>query len=160
MCCDLKNRLFAYGSGLAIALVAIAFSIPGLLNAEQTNGTNSQTSSANAQKTQETKVDQNKLLRHVVLFQFKETSSQEEIKKVVDAFRELPTKISVIADFEWGTNNSPEGLADGLTHGFIITFKSEKDRDTYLSHAAHQAFVEVLKPHLQKPLVIDFWASK
>ena len=105
-------------------------------------------------------MEEGKLLRHVVLFQFKETSSKDDVKKVVDAFRELPSKITAIADFEWGVNNSPEGLNDGLTHGFVITFKSEKDRDTYLNHVAHKAFVDVLKPHLEKPLVLDFWASK
>jgi Stress responsive A/B Barrel Domain len=101
-----------------------------------------------------------KVLRHVVLFKFKSTSSEADIKKVVDEFRNLPGKITAVADFEFGINNSPEGLADGFTHCFFITFKSEKDRETYLPHAAHSAFVEVLKPHLEKVLVIDYFAGK
>jgi hypothetical protein len=99
-------------------------------------------------------------LRHVVLFKFKDTSSEADIKKVVDAFRELPSKVPAVAEFEFGTNNSPEGLADGFTHCFFVTFKSEKDREAYLPHPAHTAFVEVLKPHLDKVLVIDYWAGK
>ncbi|MCA9126308.1 MAG: Dabb family protein [Planctomycetales bacterium] len=101
-----------------------------------------------------------KTLRHVVMFDFKEDATKQDIQKVVDAFRELPSKIPQIADFEYGTDNSPEGLANGFTHCFLVSFKSEEDRKVYLPHAAHQAFVEVLKPHLEKVMVIDYWASK
>jgi hypothetical protein len=99
------------------------------------------------------------LLRHVVLFKFKDTSSAADIKKVEDAFRALSTKLPIIKSFEWGKNNSRENLNQGLTHCFLVTFASEKDRDAYLPHPEHQAFVEVLKPHLDKVTVIDYWAS-
>lgn len=101
-----------------------------------------------------------KVLRHVVMFQFKEGTSEKQIQTIVDAFRGLPGKIPEIRAFEYGVNNSPEGLADGLTHCFLVTFHSEKDRDAYLPHAAHKAFVDVLKPHLQKAVVLDYWSSK
>lgn len=101
-----------------------------------------------------------KVLRHVVMFQFKEGTSEKQIQTIVDAFRGLPGKIPEIRAFEYGVNNSPEGLADGLTHCFLVTFHSEKDRDAYLPHTAHKAFVDVLKPHLQKAVVLDYWSSK
>jgi hypothetical protein len=100
-----------------------------------------------------------KELRHVVLFKFTDTSSPEDVKKVEDAFVALKGKISLIKDFEWGKNNSPENLNQGLTHCFLATFHSEKDRDDYLVHPDHQAFVEVLKPHLDKVTVIDYWVE-
>ncbi len=100
------------------------------------------------------------MLRHVVMFQFKSTSSAEDVKGVVDAFRKLPSQIKEIADFEYGTDNSPEKLSGGLTHVFLVTFKSEADRAAYLPHPAHLAFVEVLKPHLEKVTVVDYWAAK
>ena len=101
-----------------------------------------------------------KVLRHVVLFQFKESSSKDDVQRVIDEFRGLPAKIPEIASFEYGTNNSPEGLADGFTHCFLLTFKSEKDREVYLPHDAHKAFGEKLRPHLEKVLVVDYWAEK
>lgn len=101
-----------------------------------------------------------KMLRHAVLLKFKASSSAEEVKKVEDAFRALPAKIKEIKDFEWGTNNSPENLNDGFTHCFFVTFASEKDREVYLPHPSHKAFVDVLKPHLDKVLVIDYWTNK
>lgn len=100
-----------------------------------------------------------KRLRHIVLFQFKETASPEDVQKVVDAFAALPQKIDTIAEFEYGKENSPEGLAEGFTHCFMVTFRSEEDRAAYLPHPAHKAFVEILKPHLEKVLVVDYWAT-
>jgi len=109
---------------------------------------------ASAQKTGD------KILRHIVLFKFKDDASTVNIKSVEDAFLTLPGKISLIKDFEWGINNSPEKLNEGLTHCFFVSFSGEKDRDEYLVHPAHKAFVEVLKPFLDKVVVIDYWANK
>lgn len=106
------------------------------------------------------KKDEGRLLRHVVMFKFKDTSQPADIKKVEDAFASLAQKIKLIKDFEWGTNNSPENLNQGLTHCFLVTFKSEKDRDEYLVHPDHKAFVEILGPHLDKVTVIDYWAKR
>jgi len=100
-----------------------------------------------------------KLLRHVVMFKFQDTATAEQIKVVEDAFHKLPTKIAAIHDYEWGINNSPEGLNKGLTHCFLVTFASEADREIYLPHPAHLAFVEVLKPILDDVTVIDYWAK-
>ncbi|MCC6286920.1 MAG: Dabb family protein [Chitinophagaceae bacterium] len=100
-----------------------------------------------------------KMLRHVVLFKFKESATPEQVKKVEDAFKALPSKIKEVKAFEWGTNNSPEGLNEGLTHCFFVTFASEKDREVYLPHPEHKAFVEILKPYLDKAVVVDYWAK-
>jgi hypothetical protein len=100
-----------------------------------------------------------KLLRHVVLFKFKDGTAAADIKKVEDAFRALPSKIKEIKSLEWGTNNSPENLNQGFTHCFFVTFSSEKDRAAYLPHPAHKAFGEVLHPYLDKVLVIDYRAK-
>ncbi|MGB5553770.1 MAG: Dabb family protein [Flavobacteriaceae bacterium] len=99
------------------------------------------------------------VLRHVVLFKFKEGTSSADIKKVEEAFSALPSKIPQIISYEWGTNNSPEGLNKGLTHCFFLTFKSEEDRATYLPHPDHKAFGEVLGPHLDDVTVVDYWTK-
>lgn len=112
--------------------------------------------SLQAQKTKTT----NKLLRHVVLFSFKAGSTAEQIKEVTDAFAALPKKIKTIKAFEWGTNISPENLNQGFTHCFFVSFASEKDRDDYLPHADHQAFVKIVTPVLDKVLVVDYWSAQ
>ena len=99
------------------------------------------------------------VLRHVVLFKFKDTATPEQVKGVEDAFRNLPKAIDVIQDFEWGTNVSPEGHDQGFTHCFFLTFKTEADRDAYLPHPAHKAFGKALGPHLDKVCVVDYWTK-
>ena len=98
-----------------------------------------------------------RLLRHVVLFKFKADASKDQIKEVEQAFAKLPEQIDAIHAFEWGTDNSPEMLAQGYTHCFLVTFKTEEARAEYLPHAAHQAFVAKLKPILDSALVVDYW---
>ena len=100
-----------------------------------------------------------KLLRHVVLFKFKDESTPEDIQKVEEAFSALPAAIPEIKGYEWGTNNSPEGLNDDFTHCFFLSFASEEDRAIYLPHPAHKAFGAVLSPHLDKVLVVDYWTN-
>lgn len=100
-----------------------------------------------------------KLLRHIVLFKFKEEASSTSIDSAIQAFTDLPAKIENIRDFEWGVNNSPENLNKGFTHGFLITFHSEEDRSTYLPHPDHKAFGEILGPVLDDVLVFDYWTN-
>jgi hypothetical protein len=100
-----------------------------------------------------------KQLRHIVLFKFKATAAAADIQKVESAFAALPSKIKEIKDFEWGLNNSPEGLNKEFTHCFFVTFESEADRAIYLPHPDHQAFVGLLDPILEDVLVIDYWAK-
>ena len=99
-------------------------------------------------------------LRHVVAFKFKETATPEDIKKVETAFRDLKKKIKEIQSYEWGTNNSTEGHNKGTTHGFILTFKNEKDRDAYLVHPDHKEFGKLVGPLLGDVFVIDFFAQE
>jgi hypothetical protein len=98
-------------------------------------------------------------LRHVVLFKFKDGAAEADVRAIENAFRALAVKIDLIREFEWGTNNSPEGLAQGFTHCFFVTFATAEARDAYLPHPDHKAFVELLKPSLDKVLVVDYWAK-
>ena len=97
------------------------------------------------------------MLRHVVLFQFKDGTPEDKVREIEDAFRALPAKIDIIQDFEWGTDVSVEGKAGGFTHCFFVTFGSEADRDAYLPHPDHTAFGALLRPHLENVLVVDYW---
>jgi hypothetical protein len=101
-----------------------------------------------------------KALRHVVLFKFKDTATPDQVNQVEDAFRALPARIDLIKDFEWGTNVSPENLNQGYTHCFFLTFASDQDRDAYLVHPAHREFGILLGPYLDKVTVIDFWSKQ
>ncbi len=97
-------------------------------------------------------------LRHVVLFGFKPEASGAQIADVTERFRALKALIPGVEAFECGTDVSPEGLGQGHTHCFTLTFASEAARDAYLPHPHHQAFVAWIGPIVAKALVVDYWA--
>jgi hypothetical protein len=99
-------------------------------------------------------------VRHVVHFKFKKDATPEQIQQVVDEFAKLPSKIRVIDTFEWGTNVSPEGLDQGYTHCWLLSFRSDRDRDLYLHHPDHVAFAAMAKPLVESVHVVDFIPTK
>ncbi len=99
------------------------------------------------------------VLRHVVLFSFKEGTSRAQVRKIENAFSALPSKIPQIHDFEWGTDVSVEKQAKGYTHCFLVTFRSTADRDAYLPHEEHEKFRQIVGPHMDQVLVLDYWTK-
>ena len=100
-----------------------------------------------------------RVLRHVVMYKFKDDQSKERVQEVVDAFSALPKKIDAIIGYEHGTNVSQEGKSEGFTHVFVVTFRDEAGRDAYLKHPAHDAYVQVVKDRREKVVVFDYWAD-
>ena len=98
-------------------------------------------------------------LRHVVMFGFKPDVSEAQVKEVEDAFCKLPSQIDLIKGYEWGTDCSPEGLHQGLTQCFFLTFHSDADRDAYLVHPAHKAFGKVVGGKASAVTVLDYWTK-
>jgi len=111
-----------------------------------------------ASKTQYTK-EPAQVLRHVVLFKFKDDTTHQQIKDIESAFCALPSKIDSIYDFEWGTDVSVENRSEGFTHCFLVTFLSKADRGVYIPDPAHKEFGSMLGPYLDKVLVVDYWAK-
>jgi hypothetical protein len=105
----------------------------------------------------ETGVRMAKQLRHIVCFKFRDGVAAGDREKVVTEFCALQKKIPGIVELEWGTNSSPEKLNKGLTHCFILTFASDKDRDQYLVDPAHLEFVKLIKQYTNDAMVLDFW---
>ncbi len=100
-----------------------------------------------------------RVLRHIVLYQFKPEISAAQVQEVIDTFAALPKKIDTIIGFEHGLNVSQEGKSDGLTHAFQVTFRNEADLKTYLEHPAHLDYVKVVKDRRLKVVVFDYWVD-
>jgi hypothetical protein len=98
-------------------------------------------------------------LRHVVLFTFKQTSSKASVDSVVKAFNALYGAVPQVKKMEWGLNMSPEHLDQGFTHCFVLTFASEKDLADYQQNPSHKAFQTILKPHMDKVFVVDYFVA-
>jgi hypothetical protein len=95
-------------------------------------------------------------IRHVVAFKFKKDAAQNRVKLVEQSFAALKGKIPEITFLEWGKNISPEKFDKGFTHCWILSFKSEKDRDVYLEHPDHKEFGKTLDGIIDDIFVVDF----
>ena len=104
--------------------------------------------------------EQEKVLRHIVMYKFNDSVAPAQIQEVIDAFGQLPKKINTIVGYEHGTNVSPEGKSEGFTHVFVVTFKTAADRDAYLVHPAHAEYVKVVQGRREKVIVFDYWADR
>ncbi|KAJ6443307.1 stress responsive a/B barrel domain-containing protein [Purpureocillium lavendulum] len=92
---------------------------------------------------------------HIVLFAFKEGLSKEEIQAASEGMVTLEDKlIHPVTKKPYvkrigGINNSPEGRAGGMTHGYICEFENEQDRKYYLEEDPdHKEWVQHVKPYL------------
>jgi len=99
---------------------------------------------------------------HVVAFKYKKAITDAKKKEVADSFKALKTKIPEIISIQHGPNISKEGFDKGFHECFIVTFASEKDRDTYLKHAEHEKFAKSLDSILADKgvFVFDFVAKE
>jgi len=96
------------------------------------------------------------MTRHFGVFQFKPEITQEQIDESFRALVDLKNKIPGLISVEHGPYKSDEGLNDGFTHGFIMTFETAQHRDNYLPHPDHQLVVDLVQPRLERLVVFDF----
>lgn len=95
-------------------------------------------------------------VKHVVLIGFKDGTGEDILASLIEGYQALLDAIPEMKAFEYGTDMSIENLHKGYTHCFITTFASAADRDVYVEHPAHQAYVKELLPNIADILVLDF----
>lgn len=95
-------------------------------------------------------------VKHYGCFQFKDGTSEAQIEECFSAMEGMVGPIPGLLDFHFGPYDSDEGLNDGYTHGFIMTFSSPQARDDYLPHPVHEEVKNVVVPHLERFVVFDF----
>jgi hypothetical protein len=64
-----------------------------------------------------------------------------------------------ITEFIGGAYSSEEGLNQGYTHAFIMTFENAAARDNYLSHAEHERIKGEVVTLVQSIIAFDFEAG-
>lgn len=96
------------------------------------------------------------MVRHFGIFQFHPDITESKIAECFAVMAGMVGKIDGLLAFEYGSYKSAEGLNDGFTHGFIMTFDSPASRDAYLPHPIHEAVKEVVVPCLARVIVFDF----
>lgn len=100
-------------------------------------------------------------VRHVLVGRFRTDASEELFQTFIGAFRELAHTIEGVLSFEYGVNNSPEGLNRGMTHVITLTFRDAQTRDAYLLDTGHRSFAEWAGQLnlVEELLVIDYVAQ-
>jgi hypothetical protein len=95
-------------------------------------------------------------VKHIALIKFKESTTPEQIDQVFEQIMDLTETIPGIEDYVAGPNNSPEGLNQGYTHGFVMTFQDAAARDAYLPHPEHERVKKEVLPYVESVAVLDF----
>ena len=95
-------------------------------------------------------------VKHLGVFQFKSEVTPEEIDSCLSALRGMVGQIPGLEEVLCGPYSSPEGMNEGYTHGFVMTFESPETRDAYLPHPDHEVVKEQMLPRLERVVVFDF----
>lgn len=97
-------------------------------------------------------------IQHMVLLKFKPEVTSGQIAELFQQLSELQQLIPGITYYAGGSYSSHEGLNQGYTHGFLMTFESAGARDVYLPHPEHERVKNALLPCLDGVLAFDFEA--
>ena len=96
------------------------------------------------------------MIRHFGMFQFKSSVTEPQIDACFSEMMGMVGKIPGLLGMEHGPYASDEGLNDGFTHGFIMSFDTAANRDAYLPHPEHERVRDIVVPRLERVVVFDF----
>jgi hypothetical protein len=96
------------------------------------------------------------MVRHYGVFQFKDGIDAGQIDLCFAEMMGMVGKIPGLLAMEHGVYDSTEGMNDGFTHGFIMTFDTLESRDAYLPHPEHERVKLIVVPCLERVVVFDF----
>lgn len=95
-------------------------------------------------------------VRHMVICRFQAGTPAERIDQLMGMVLGMEGKIPGIVSIEGGPYDSPEGMNQGYSHGFLVTFESPAARDVYLPHPEHEVVRDALLPHIESVVAFDF----
>lgn len=92
---------------------------------------------------------------HIVLVKFKPAKAHRmtELFAALDGLRKL---LPGFRSLQGGAYSSPEGLNQGYTHGFLMTFADAAARNHYLDHPEHEKVKQAFLPDLEGVVAFDF----
>jgi hypothetical protein len=92
-------------------------------------------------------------VRHIVLLKLKDRSKADDLFR---ALGELQKLIPAMLDYSYGVNSSPEGLAQGYEHAFVMVFADAAARNLYLDHPEHEKVKQQFLPYVESIVVFDY----
>jgi hypothetical protein len=96
------------------------------------------------------------MIHHLVVVKFQPNTPPATVTGLFAALARLPSVIPGILHYAGGPYSSPEGLNQGFTHGFLMSFVSAAARDTYLTHPEHEQLKRDFLPSVENVVAFDF----
>ena len=94
------------------------------------------------------------MIRHVVLWAFKDSVPRSERDAILAAVRALETRVPSLRSLEVGENVSP-ARAQGYTHVLLETFDDRDGLAAYASHPDHLPVLARLRDAAAQLLAVD-----
>ena len=94
-------------------------------------------------------------VHHLVLLKFR-PGRETRWPALLAALAALPRHIPGITHVSGGPYASPEGLNQGYTHGFHMTFTDAAARDRYLPHPEHEKVKAEFLPDIELVVAFDY----
>jgi hypothetical protein len=94
-------------------------------------------------------------VHHMVLLKFKPGVREPAITDALHDVARLQQLIPGIESYCGGPYSSPEGLNQGFTHGFLMTFVDADARNRYLTHPDHERVKDALLRLLDNAIAFD-----
>ena len=98
------------------------------------------------------------MIQHMVLLRFKPDITEQQIERLFQQVDDLKQVVPGMRYFAGGKYASPEGLNQGFTHGFLVTFDDVAARDAYLAHPDHERVKDAIIPCIDAVVAFDFQA--
>jgi hypothetical protein len=95
------------------------------------------------------------MLRHVVIFRWKEGTTAEQVQAITEALRALPAQIPELRGYDIGPD---AGLADGNgDYAVVADVDDVAGWKAYREHPAHQrALVELITPVVASRIAVQY----
>lgn len=96
------------------------------------------------------------MVYHYGMFEFHPQVTPAQIVECFSEMSAMVGRIPGLLTMVHGPYESSEGMNDGFTHGFVMTFDTAASREAYLPHPEHERVKQIVVPRLKRVVVFDF----
>ena len=95
------------------------------------------------------------MMRHVVLWKWRDAADSDEIDTVLSSLDALAGKVPGLLAVHSGRNSSQSAAARGNTHWSVLQFRDSAAFDAWHSDPQYQAWSASARPIIDQPTVLD-----
>jgi DNA primase len=101
------------------------------------------------------------MIRHILLFKFRDGTPNEAINKIIDKFLECKSKLAGFTAMDYGPNVSTKrDLGRGFNYGIIMSFRDAAAIAEYNTLEEHKQAQQLQAPYVEEVLVFDIEIPK